>query len=179
MGRVEVVKTLSNNYIIIEDNYCLIFDCGGRKILNRLKELRVEPKAIFITHLHFDHVVGVRSIVKEFENVKVYVPSYMIPELVYDITIGLGRLFLLGVKFNIISEDTKIRVDDIEVKAYRTSGHTIHHTCYTIDSEGILVIGDAGYVKNGKVVTRIDKIKSLLETSKYKIILPGHGKYLL
>lgn len=175
--KIEVVKTLSNNYIVIKGNCCVIFDCGGKAVTNKLKELNVRPLALFVTHLHFDHVTGVKHLVNNFD-VKVYLPAYKRSEI-FDVNVAIGKVALKGVDYIPIESDEVIRIDEFEVKAIRTGGHLKHHTCYAIDDGGILVLGDVGVVKNGNVVTRVDKVRTIIERGKYRVFLPGHGNYIL
>ncbi len=178
MVRIYVVRTLSNNYLITDDGDCLIFDYGGAGVVRRLGELGLKPLAIFVTHLHFDHVRGVKSVVGRYSSIDVYVPKYGRSDLV-DINSLLGTLMLKGLKLKYVSDGDEVTIGGFRVRAYRVGTHTPHHTCYFLEREGVLVLGDVAVVRSGEVVTRAEVVKELIRGRELKAILPGHGDYVI
>lgn len=73
------IKTLplgpigTNCYIVSKNDECLIFDPGAEpeKIEEYLTEQKLTPKAIMLTHAHFDHIGAVDTIRKRY-NIDVY-----------------------------------------------------------------------------------------------------------
>src|SRR5699024_1469602 len=69
------IKTLSlgpigtNCYIVSKNGECLIFDPGAEpeKIESYIKEENLTPKAIMLTHAHFDHIGAVDSIRNKYD----------------------------------------------------------------------------------------------------------------
>ena len=66
-GAVENGRACSANLLEVSDKYYL-FDCGGATEL-RLSEIGIDPtkiSAVFISHMHEDHVGGITAILKRF-----------------------------------------------------------------------------------------------------------------
>ena len=73
---IEILKVgelETNCYLIIKDGKCLIIDPGADEnyIVERIKNLNVEPVAILITHYHPDHI-GAKDRLKEIYNIEEY-----------------------------------------------------------------------------------------------------------
>jgi len=59
----------------------ILFDTGanGRILLSNMQKLKIDPKEIedvFISHLHWDHIGGLRNFLQVNNKVRVWVPSY-------------------------------------------------------------------------------------------------------
>ncbi len=148
MKIVKISKRFCNAYFIIDKGNGIIVDTlypGSEKfILNKIKEVGIysfEPKAIFLTHAHFDHVGSARALA-DFLHIPIIshrlAKSYLekgenAPIFPYGIK---GRLIILGAKFmnvayksfspDIIFDDTMDLTEfGIEAYAFHTPGHTI------------------------------------------------------
>lgn len=58
----------------------ILFDtgCNGEILLHNMKQLSIDPNAIkdvFISHMHSDHIGGLRGFLNENHNVKLWLPS--------------------------------------------------------------------------------------------------------
>lgn len=65
-----------NCYIIYEDQTALVVDPGAdfQKIMNTIEDLQVTPKAILLTHCHYDHIGALEETRKTYP-----VPVYVSP----------------------------------------------------------------------------------------------------
>jgi len=68
----------------------ILFDTGanGRILLSNMQKLKIDPKEIedvFISHLHWDHIGGLRNFLQVNNKVRVWVPS----ELWYEVSMEL------------------------------------------------------------------------------------------
>lgn len=136
-------------------------------------------KGVLLTHVHYDHIYGLRQLFELFPNVKIY-------------TNEVGKNALRNPRLNmskyhddpIILESDNVVVckegdvidlfDGIQAKVYETPGH--HPSCLTFEIEDHLFTGDA-YIPGVKVVTILpgadkDKAKESLE----RILKKAEGK---
>ncbi|HEY8405578.1 MAG TPA: MBL fold metallo-hydrolase, partial [Acholeplasma sp.] len=65
----------SNCYVISEDKDCFIIDPGFESsiIIDYIKQSKLNPQFIYITHGHFDHTGGAKQL-KELYHIPVYAP---------------------------------------------------------------------------------------------------------
>ena len=64
----------TNCYIVSDGDVCAIIDPGeeGRRLAYNIKSHEWEPKAILLTHSHYDHTGGVEELRKVFPDLVVY-----------------------------------------------------------------------------------------------------------
>ena len=60
--------SIGTNSYIVDD---LIFDYIP-ETFSYIKKNNIQPKALFITHVHFDHIEGLGEFLKEFPDIAVY-----------------------------------------------------------------------------------------------------------
>ena len=68
------IPILSDNYswLIIHDQACLIIDPGeAAPILSTIQALQLTPKAILITHHHWDHTDGIDQVISQYPDIPV------------------------------------------------------------------------------------------------------------
>lgn len=67
----------TNAYVLYEKQDAVIVDPGGdlraglQRVLDFLSQHKLTPQAVFLTHMHFDHVMGVAQLVESFPGIKV------------------------------------------------------------------------------------------------------------
>jgi hydroxyacylglutathione hydrolase len=135
------------------------------------------PKAILLTHGHFDHVWSVAELKKKY-NIPVYIhkdDEFMLSEDIFNIGVPKAKADVL------ITKDETIKIDDIEVTFKHFPGHT--PGCMTIEIDEFMFSGD--FIFNGSI-GRVDfpyssasemkkSFDKFLKLSYDKIVLPGHG----
>jgi glyoxylase-like metal-dependent hydrolase (beta-lactamase superfamily II) len=68
----------TNAYVLYEKEDAVIVDPGGdlrgglRSVLDFLSRQKLIPQAVVLTHMHFDHVMGVAQLVQSFPGIKVF-----------------------------------------------------------------------------------------------------------
>jgi len=186
-----VVGQLQTNCYLIyakEGGECFVIDPGDDAgfIMNKIKDLDLEPKAILATHGHFDHVLAVAEL-----------------KLAYNIPFRMSRKddkilmrqqktgkFFTGVDVdpavmpdNDLAEGGVLKVDGLKLEVLETPGHTCGGVSFYCKEEGFAIVGDLIF-KNGvgrtdlkggdwEVLQKsISKVKSL---PKGTIVYPGHG----
>jgi hypothetical protein len=147
----------SNVYLMVVDNRAVAVDCGmpwtANRVLYYLNKNRLKLEYIFLTHSHFDHVMGASKLKKNME-IKV---------------VAHTRSKRGDMK---VKDGDVIRVIDNELSflVFYTGVHKVDHVWYYESSNRVLFIGD-------HLPTSTDlKILREKHGAKPKIILPGHGK---
>lgn len=159
---------------------------NGAYLLNKFRELSVEPEAILLTHGHFDHILAVEDIRRAF-HCKVYVhmdeerllkdPSLNLSGTLGTEQMGLNADYLLkdGEVLHLLGYDWRV---------ISTPGHTAGSVCYYIESENVLISGDTLFAESlgrtdlptGSVSDIIQSIiKKLFVLPDDTMVYPGHG----
>lgn len=81
-----IKNTIMNSmtYVLSADNIdiCVLIDCGDFYTLYPiLKKIGKRIKAVLLTHGHYDHIYGLRNLIKYFPSVMIYTNSYGHEEL--------------------------------------------------------------------------------------------------
>ncbi|HBA62936.1 MAG TPA: MBL fold metallo-hydrolase [Lachnospiraceae bacterium] len=164
----------------------VIVDPGGysKRMRNYLVSEQLKPVAILLTHGHFDHMMGVPEILKEYPvPVYVYDAEYNILE---DPEVNLSSTYTKGMTLsgaNPVREGEKLSFAGFTFQVIYTPGHTADSCCYYVEEEGILFSGDTLFhasvgrsdLPTGSQSTLIRSIKEklLLLPDEVKV-LPGH-----
>jgi hydroxyacylglutathione hydrolase len=169
----------SNVYIAESEGKYYIFDASGSPDLLPFIEVSGIPGgyigAVFLTHGHYDHVAGIKSLSKL--EVPVYI-STKDKELM-ECTTG-------PIPSNDISEGEGV-LKSLGLAAIVTPGHTPGSVCFYSASEALLISGDTvfadGYfgrtdLPGGSDRDMLDSLKAL-EKLKLTSVLPGHGEYTM
>ena len=209
-----IVKTFieppidNNNYVIIDESTreAALVDCSASDIWdkvpytfgnvsastsgeNRHEVQGVTLKYILLTHGHFDHIAGIRSILSEKDNnllpqvcmhkadlewvnrVNEYMPMMGMPEM------SIPEID----KF--VEDGDIIHLGNLEIKVLHTPGHTQGGVCYYV--ENCLFSGDTIFreavgrcdLQGGDFEQIVDSIeKKIYKLPADTIIYPGHGK---
>lgn len=57
--KLEPYSGEANTFAVTADGKnCILIDCAGEGLIERLSALNLTPKAVLLTHGHFDHVGG-------------------------------------------------------------------------------------------------------------------------
>lgn len=178
----------SNSYIIIIDTKCVIVDINLDAI-DYIKENKLEPVYLFLTHEHLDHIKGTSKIKTLYPSIKI-ISSKITAENIQDSRENLSFYFD-GIGFtengvDIFSEDeNEFIFKGIKIKTYNTPGH----------SEGSIIINIDNVLFTGDTVLDVKTPVNLPNSSKVKlkesidfidenfsddtIFYQGHGKPFL
>ena len=118
-----------------------------------------EPRALLLTHIHFDHAGATGALVRRWPSLPVYVHERGAPHMVDParLVASAGRLYggeqglldLWGEMVPVPSENLHIlQGGETDVEgAFRveyTPGHASHHVCYFHEPSGWAFVGDMG-----------------------------------
>lgn len=183
----------SVTYIIsnIKNSKAIIIDPGtdhDERITKYLKENSLELNFIFLTHEHFDHILGVNFLRHTFPKVKVISSEKTSQRLANpkkNLAIFHNQLNLIVNKAEIIVEEGSLKMIGLEFEVFKTPGHT--DSSISLKFENSFFSGD--FLLSGtRIVTNlptgsknqydesVDKCQSILCGLT---IFPGHGeKYI-
>jgi glyoxylase-like metal-dependent hydrolase (beta-lactamase superfamily II) len=155
-----------NIYMIGYDNHWVLVDAGlagfSRKIIHHAEELfgsGTKPRAIVLTHGHFDHTGSLEALLKEWK-VPVYAHSLELPYLTGksnypppDPSIGGGAMAYMSWTFPVKPLHLKDRIIPVQEgsvipelsdwKVVHTPGHAPGHISLFRERDRVLIAGDA------------------------------------
>ncbi|WP_262148641.1 MBL fold metallo-hydrolase [Chryseobacterium foetidum] len=169
----------------------LVIDPGTQddeRISSYIEENKLKLMYIFLTHEHFDHILGVNFLRSRFHDVKVVSSEKTSERLVNpkkNLAIFHNQINLVVNKSDINVEEGKLKMIGLEFEVFRTPGHT--------DSSISLKLGNSFFsgdflLQGTRIVTNLPtgcKTQYKESVEKYSAILdkstvfPGHGgKYI-
>ena len=179
----------ANCYFLIKDNDLVLIDPGDEAsfILEEIQRQRLNLKAIFATHGHFDHIGAVGEIQKSFD-VSFYISKkdlFLVERLneTAKYFLGYNPYFLPPKNIKKLNNKT-FNVSHLTFNVIPTSGHTPGSVCFYFEKEKVIFTGDTLF-KDG--IGRTDfsyssfedlkkSLKKIFLLPKETIIYPGHGE---
>ena len=181
----------SNMYVIIGSERTALIDTGtGFKVdstIESIKEILGGRKLdmVILTHRHYDHVGGLRGIIREFSPALYAGPDDAEPLRKGDSESTLGTKFggsIDAMDVKDFREGDKLDLGGHFLTPFYTPGHTIGSICVLDEMTGAMFSGDTVFVDgvgNTMHPTGSDKmlIESLkkLSTIQFDGLYPGHG----
>jgi len=177
-----VSKYTTNTYLVEVDNDLYIIDPGVnfKRLDNFIIEGVYEPKAILLTHGHFDHIISLKELSKYY-NIPIYC-SEKAPNIMRS---KHNCCYMAGQEFDCTLDSDRCKfvkdgdVIDGRFTVIATPGHTDDGLSYKIENN--IFTGDTlfdGNVGRTDVFSssQSDLDDSILKLMKYDCdILPGHG----
>lgn len=160
MLKVFSVPILKDNYVFIPANLktkeCVIVDPGqAEPVKNFILKEHLRPRAILLTHHHWDHIGGAQELKKAFD-VKIYAPE--------------KEQKLIDFATDYVEENDLVHEAGMQFKVVDLPGHTQGHIAYLEAKQHWLFSGDVlfslgcGRVFDGTIEDHyrsLQKIKSL------------------
>lgn len=185
--QIKVGALNTNCYIIYDNGEAVIVDPGyaDEQISSFIDENELNVKLIFLTHCHFDHILGAKWLKEKYN-----APISCIDkekDNVNDENVNLS-LMMLGEKFTIecdkvFFENDEISVGNLNFKVIHTPGHTSGGSA--LYGEGILISGDTLFSDCfGRCDLPTSNMGQIIKSIKEKlyvlpsetIVYPGHGE---
>ena len=179
----------TNSYLILNEDTkeVLIVDpatCPDY-VLSHVKSNGYVPKAILLTHGHFDHVMGIEKWVELYD-----IPVYLheeekevlaTPNL--NLSVMMGKYYSYD-KVQTLKDGEILELAGFSFKVIHTPGHTKGGCCYYEESEEVLISGDTLFHSSvgrsdfptGSMSTLIKSIKEkLFVLPDMVMVYPGHN----
>jgi glyoxylase-like metal-dependent hydrolase (beta-lactamase superfamily II) len=174
-----LIKTLvvgmiqTNCYIVTDEKtlQCAIIDPGSESgtILNYIDDNKLKLSAIFITHGHSDHTMGVDELVRE-KNVPVFISPLDDAEIADIPTLKY------------YSDGDKVSVGGLEFTVISTPGHTRGGVC--LQCEDALFTGDTLFrdscgrtdMEGGSMEILLQSLRKLYSLPGDYEVYPGHAE---
>jgi len=187
-----VLGPIENNTFLIADEdskIAAVIDpsAASKELTEKIQENKWVLEYILVTHAHFDHIGGVRSLIGQFSNnLKVALHSADL-ELWREggSSKEFGFDFSVGSEPNLILEDKQIlRMGKVPIEVLHTPGHTPGHVTFSIKSALAAFCGDLIFYHSvGRTDLKISNEAHLLQSINEKILTlepettlyPGHG----
>lgn len=156
------------------------------RITIAVEQTELEIARILLTHAHIDHVGAVATLAEEY-SCPVLAHADCVPMLE-----GLPtQAMMMGLKFgkvpkldDFIEDKEEVEVGDLRLRSLYTPGHAPGHLAFYIESEGVVLAGDALFagsvgrvdLPGGDGATLIESIqKRLLTLPDETVVHSGHG----
>ena len=179
----------SNTFVISSDNsrYAYLVDIGDVKpVVDYLQHNGLELKALFFTHIHYDHIYGIHKIMDFFPNSIIYT-SILGREAFASEKLNFSRYH--NDPINFVSKNIAILFESDRIELYKnvyldvfeTPGHDNSCLCYKIDScffSGDSFIPGIKLIANLPSSNRVDAVNSKLRIMSLADkcnLYPGHG----
>lgn len=183
----ELGMVRTNCYIVYSRREAVVIDPAdnGDYIVNKCRDLGVVPKAVLLTHGHFDHILAVKDLKRRF-CIPVYageMEAPMIQDPSLNLSARLGQSFTFGAD-QLMKDGETIVLLEKPWKVIWTPGHTSGSVCYLPEGEDILFSGDTLFAESlgrtdlptGSPEDIIRSItEKLFELPDGIMVYPGHG----
>ena len=172
-----------------EDKDCLIIDAGldCEPLMEFLRQQKLNPAALVLTHGHIDHIAGVNALREKFPDIKIYIhrlDAEMLEEPFSNLSAMTGATFVTKPADFLLQDGDVVEQAGIKLHALHTPGHTPGGISLYSAEHGVVFSGDALFADSvgrtdfpggsmTQLVTGIkDKLLTLPDETK---VYPGHG----
>lgn len=184
----EIVNSIftSKTYILYREGECKawLVDIGDiEPVISFCIEKGLAIEDVFLTHGHFDHIYGLKSLMVRFPKCRVFATEYCKKSLSSD-KMNLSRYHgssfsYEGGNVEVVHEGERIVLfeEEPEMNFYETPGH--NPGCLTMVLGDLIFTGDANIPEVGTNTQLPHADKELAKQSKQRIIEMAEGKRVL
>lgn len=190
IGCMVIGYVQTNCYFVYDDEKkeAIVFDppADGEGIYASLLAHDIKVTAIFLTHGHFDHIMGCNEL-RNKAGVKVYASKYeerLLASAELNASGQIGRNYTVKADVLLDDEET-VEISGMKIKMISTPGHTEGSCCYYFEEQGYLIAGDTLFAGScgrtdlptgsSGTISRSIKEKLMKLPDEVKLY-PGHGE---
>lgn len=170
-----------------KDKRGLIIDPGTENHIELLEFLQtndIKPEYIFLTHEHFDHILGVNTLREEYPNIKLCSSNLTSERLINpkkNLSIFYNQYNLIVQSSEIILKEGVFTFFNTPIMILETPGHTDSSLSFIINDyfiSGDFITQNQRTITNLPTGSKKQYNESIIKCSRYlehKLLLPGHG----
>jgi hydroxyacylglutathione hydrolase len=168
---------------------CLVVDPGldAEPLIEFLRQRRLNPVAVVLTHGHIDHIAGVAVLREQFPGTKVLIhelDAALLTEPHANLSAMMGMAFRTDPEDVALQEGDVIDQAGVKLMVLHTPGHTPGGISLYGRDDGVAFVGDTLFADSvgrtdfpgGSMSQLLDSIKEKLFTLPDETkVYPGHG----
>ena len=183
-----VGQVATNSYFAIneETKEMLVIDPGdsAQMLAEKIKKEGLKPKAVLLTHGHFDHAMAAEELAELF-GIPVYAHEAekdTLEDSGKNVSIMIGRRDSYHADVY-VRDGEVLQLAGMELKVLHTPGHTAGGCCYYLEKEKVLFSGDTLFCQSvGRTDFPGGSMSKLVRSIKEKLmalpdevrVYPGH-----
>ena len=168
---------------------CLVVDpgLGAGPLIDFLKDRKLNPVAVVLTHGHIDHIAGLAAVRQKYPGAQLYVhklDANMLTEPYANLSAMHGMPFTTEPEDVALEEPDIIELAGIRLRVLHTPGHTPGGICLYAADDDVAFVGDTLFAGSiGRTDFPGGSMEQLLRSVKEKLFTlhgqtkayPGHG----
>ena len=138
----------TNCYVVVNEDTkeCFAVDMAycPKAYVDHIREQGYQMKALFLTHGHFDHIMGLSDVMEDIK-IPVYVEEADLP-MMMDGESNLSSGYMRGgyqfADAVPVRDGQQLQIAGFQFRVIHTPGHTPGGCCYYMEQEDVLFSGD-------------------------------------
>lgn len=179
----------TNCFFVINDETkeMVIIDPGAsaNQLAKKIEDAGYAPKAILLTHGHFDHATGAKELSEHF-NIQIYAheaEKEVLESAEKNSSWMIGKEMTFSADIY-LKDEQEIDLAGFHFRVLYTPGHTIGGCCYYLGYEGTLFSGDTLFLESvGRTDLPTGSMSQIVRSIREKLmtlpddtnVYPGHG----
>jgi glyoxylase-like metal-dependent hydrolase (beta-lactamase superfamily II) len=186
-------ETETNAYLVSgasgDPKGCWIVDPGvdPSSLVETVRREGLEPRAIVLTHAHYDHIGGVDEVERAFGRLPIHLHAAeeaFCEEPMLNLSVFLGTPIVCRAPDHALAEGSDLSLGESHWRVIHTPGHSPGSVCLVDEAHEVAIVGDlvfAGSIGRTDFPTsdpeamRRSLARILEELPDTMTLLPGHG----
>lgn len=177
----------NNAYLLEINSKIILIDAPYRtkKIIEFLEEEGLTLDEVWLTHTHFDHIVGLGLLSEKYPNLKIYAPEEEIEFIKIPEANGSMNMKNPISYSGVVLPFTEEKAVEENMRIGYISGHSLQSANFIFENEKVMIVGDSLFrgtigrsdfkFGNEKLLKKGIKEELFAYEEDYEV-LPGHGE---